>query len=144
MQFTLVVKPNQVVFNGEILAFPFPIDPNIDIIRWDGTVGTVDFKDGAPCETFSSLKRFRLLLDVIKRAKDELHEEAKQEASKLTWSQVRQRRNSLLEGCDKVMLSDFPVTAARKAEWRIYRQQLRDIPQVHSATEDVVWPAPPS
>lgn len=41
---------------------------------------------------------------------------------------IREYRNYLLQVSDFSQLPDAPLTAAEKAEWVIYRQQLRDVP----------------
>jgi hypothetical protein len=48
---------------------------------------------------------------------------------------------------DYTQLSDNTLTDAKKAEWRIYRQALRDLPQTYSSAtdkSDVIWPTKPS
>jgi hypothetical protein len=69
------------------------------------------------------------------------------DVSKLTnaekWTIIRARRNNLLSACDYTALSDYPITTTKKADWKKYRQALRDIPQVFKSPDDVVFPPPP-
>lgn len=50
---------------------------------------------------------------------------------------LRSRRDDLLFTCDWTQLPDAPLTDAQKAEWRVYRQALRDVP------ETGIWPNSP-
>lgn len=43
-------------------------------------------------------------------------------------AQKRAERDSLLEQTDKYMLSDFPITDEERAQYKAYRQYLRDLP----------------
>lgn len=53
-------------------------------------------------------------------------------------SLARAHRNKLLAESDFSQMTDVPMTDEKRAEWRTYRQQLRDLP----AHED--WPNPPA
>lgn len=57
--------------------------------------------------------------------------------------QIRQKRDSLLYSTDKYMITDYPLTAAKKNEWKTYRQQLRDFTS-NVNLKNIVWPIPPS
>jgi len=57
------------------------------------------------------------------------------------WSDLRNGRNFLLQGCDWTQVPDAPVDAAA---WAVYRQQLRDLPANTTDPRNVVWPEPPS
>ena len=46
----------------------------------------------------------------------------------------RETRNELLAASDWTVLTDSPLTTAKKTKWKTYRQSLRDLP----ASED--WP----
>lgn len=60
------------------------------------------------------------------------------EASAEAGDALRVRRDDLLFACDWTQLPDAPLTDAQKAEWRVYRQALRDVPQTG------IWPIPPA
>jgi hypothetical protein len=58
--------------------------------------------------------------------------------------ELRSLRNELLAGCDWTQVPDAPVDAEA---WRVYRQQLRDLPEQYPdilSIDEVVWPNPPS
>ena len=58
------------------------------------------------------------------------------------WSDVRTQRNYLLSECDWTQISDAPITDENKQQWKIYRQDLRDITNA-STPQQVVWPPQP-
>lgn len=60
--------------------------------------------------------------------------------STLTWDKIRAKRDQLIKDTDWTQLADIPEST--KTKWSSYRQQLRDIPQVFSAPESVIWPDP--
>ena len=61
------------------------------------------------------------------------------------WEWVRETRNKMLTASDNRIPED--ASEAFKAEWKAYRQKLRDLPQdwagVGTATHLVVWPRDP-
>jgi hypothetical protein len=57
-------------------------------------------------------------------------------------SEVRARRNRLLEDTDKTQLSDSPGDVDTKNAYRVYRQALRDIPEQSGFPYSVEFPAP--
>lgn len=62
----------------------------------------------------------------------------------ITWEAIRVKRDIKLAACDWTMISDTPLSAEKKQEWIVYRQQLRDIPETFSDPMQVVWPTPPA
>ena len=57
------------------------------------------------------------------------------------------RRQNLLTMSDRYMLDDFPLTDAKRTEWRTYRQALRDLPSVATDAQilggTIPWPTAP-
>jgi hypothetical protein len=53
---------------------------------------------------------------------------------------VRAYRDQLLQESDYTQLPDVPITPAQVAQWREYRQALRDYPQQINVE---LWTAPP-
>lgn len=53
---------------------------------------------------------------------------------------VRAQRNSLLTACDWTQLGDSPVDVAK---WRLYRKDLRNLPQQAGFPWSVTWPVEP-
>jgi hypothetical protein len=63
------------------------------------------------------------------------------------WQGVKHRRQTLLSYCDWTQVADNQLTEEKRAEWRVYRQALRDLPTTQSSLEhpsDLVWPTKPS
>lgn len=56
---------------------------------------------------------------------------------------LRVQRDMLLQTSDRYMISDYPMTPAKRAEWIAYRQRLRDLPSTVDP-ENPAWPKPPT
>ena len=62
-------------------------------------------------------------------------------------NQMLSKRQNLLSMSDRYMLDDYPLTDAKRTEWRTYRQALRDLPD--NATDaqilggTIPWPTRP-
>ena len=59
-------------------------------------------------------------------------------------ARVRGTRASKLAASDWTVLTDSPLTTAKKTEWKTYRQALRDITSAEGFPHDVTWPSEPS
>ena len=57
---------------------------------------------------------------------------------------IRTERNQRLADCDWTVLTDSPLTTAKKTEWKTYRTALRDIPSDSGFPHSVTWPTEPS
>lgn len=58
------------------------------------------------------------------------------------WVSVRQRRNIELKECDWTQISDSPLSDEVKEQWKIYRQELRDI-TLQNNPRNINWPTHP-
>ena len=56
---------------------------------------------------------------------------------------VRGKRLRKLRASDWSVVSDVPLTAEKKAEWEVYRQELRDITNQPDPF-NITWPTPPA
>lgn len=56
------------------------------------------------------------------------------------WMVIREKRNQLLAATDWTQLADTRLSTAKIAEYREYRDLLRDIPQNYQDPDEVVWP----
>ena len=59
-------------------------------------------------------------------------------------AKVRVERDAKLAACDWTVLTDSPLTTAKKTEWKSYRTALRDIPSDSGFPHSVTWPTEPS
>ena len=57
---------------------------------------------------------------------------------------LRHMRNILLRESDWTQFTDSPLSESKKNEWKIYRQNLRDLPATESDPENATFPAMPS
>ena len=66
-----------------------------------------------------------------------------EDADGLTWDDIRNERNRILQTTDWTMTTGATVD---QAQWAAYRQVIRDIPQTYKdkTPDDVVWPTQPS
>lgn len=68
--------------------------------------------------------------------------------TEMLYREIRSRRNALLSVCDWTQTSDSPLSEEKKNEWKVYRQELRDLTELLTAEitdlGDVIWPTPPN
>jgi len=64
-------------------------------------------------------------------------------AADLDFSMVRAERNGKLRDTDWTQIADAALGDHTAEEWAAYRQELRDLPSVHSKVSEVVWPDDP-
>jgi hypothetical protein len=57
---------------------------------------------------------------------------------------VRKERDTKLAACDWTVLTDSPLTTAKKTEWKTYRKALRDISAAEGFPHTMTWPTEPS
>ena len=65
----------------------------------------------------------------------------KEDRPAIDLEQLRMERNSLLSQTDWTQNRD--VTLSNDADWKTYRQALRDITKDYKSLEDVKWPEKP-
>lgn len=110
-----------------------------------------------PVETISDEKEIQESVEyvieenVVKEiitTRDKTQEEIEAENQtqlEVKWHSVRFKRNNLLNESDISIVSDKweQMDSDTKVLWSNYRKQLRDIPQVYSSPDDVIWPSKP-
>ena len=52
-----------------------------------------------------------------------------------SWERVRSQRDELLEKTDLYMVEDFPIVNEIKNQFKVYRQNLRNIPETYSSNQ---------
>ena len=56
---------------------------------------------------------------------------------------IRDQRDELLSSCDWTQIPDSPLSDIVKDEWKVYRQALRDIPNLEEFPTNITWPTEP-
>lgn len=57
---------------------------------------------------------------------------------------LRDKRARLLRQSDYTQMPDAPFSDEQRAEWRAYRQALRDLPEIVTDAASAVWPIAPA
>lgn len=57
---------------------------------------------------------------------------------------IRNERKKLLDLSDWTQFDTTPLSAEKKAEWAVYRQALRDLPDTIEDVTSFVWPTQPA
>jgi hypothetical protein len=60
------------------------------------------------------------------------------------WVELRRNRDELLLASDFTQIPDSPLTAAKKLEWQVYRQAVRDLPDNVVDVFNPIYPTPPA
>ena len=68
----------------------------------------------------------------------------KEEKPALDLENLRLQRNHLLAECDWTLLPSSPLSVEKQNEYKVYRQELRDITKTYKSPADVKWPTVPS
>ena len=140
MKLTLVAEDKVVVKDGEAqhnLKFQW-LPSNVWALQWnDDNTGHIEYRDG----TIESISE----LGIYQQAVDEWNTANNASLAPPDWERVfRGERDRLLEESDWTQLTDNALTDAKRQEWAVYRQQLRDLPANTSDFENVTYPTPPN
>lgn len=76
------------------------------------------------------------------KGKHTVYEKPEEEILSEVLEGIRHQRNLLLKESDVTQVLDFPITDEKREEWRVYRQQLRDMPNAVDVF-NVVFPVAP-
>lgn len=68
--------------------------------------------------------------------------EEKDAAIQAQWGVVDNQRNNILYSCDWTQLPDVPLTPEQVAQWRVYRQEVRDVTNQPDPF-NITWPVAP-
>jgi hypothetical protein len=60
-----------------------------------------------------------------------------------SWASLRTERNALLVSSDWTQYNDSPLDDEAKADWAVYREELRDLPE-SADPADPTWPHDPN
>ena len=61
----------------------------------------------------------------------------------MEWDVIRPRRNNLLAASDWTQLPDAPLNDEQRSAWKLYRDTLRDLPEIFSEPATIIWPEQP-
>ena len=134
---------------GEDLSW---IPSNVHALQWYDTWGEVEFNNGSPNEKIEELGIYEQAVQTVEDEKVRLeNERLAEEAARDYWSELRSIRDNLLSQCDWTQSPDSPLSEAKKEEWRLYRQALRDLPDTVTDPKPLVidrnhssWPVAPN
>lgn len=105
----------------------FPSD--VWAVQWDGTKGTVEKRDLSVTE-ITDITPYNAWITEWETA-------SKPSTVDSGLDGLRAYRDQLLAESDWTVLPDSPLSAEKQAEWKTYRQKLRDLPATTSAPYDV-------
>ena len=69
---------------------------------------------------------------------------AEPEAITADANRVRSARDGVLKNSDWRVMPDSPLSSSKIAEWKTFRQAIRDIPEQAGFPTNVTWPTKPS
>lgn len=102
----------------------------IKIYEYDIYRINIDYRDGIKEEVENNYQEW------LKKAKQSEYSELATE--------VREKRDKLLDATDKFTIIDYPISENSKKEVLEYRQKLRDLPEQEGFPYDIKWPEKPN
>ena len=114
------------------------LDSDVWAVQWDTDKGHIEKRDLSIVE-ITDITPFNTALTKW----DEANTAAVAAAQPNEFT-FRQERDYLLESSDWTVLADSPLSATKQAEWKTYRQALRDLPESTTDYANVTYPTPPS
>ena len=137
MRLTIIVPDKSIGIDGqfilEIQQDLSWIPSNVHAVQWDGEKGHVEFNDGSSNQTINDLGIYEKAIETFNNEKQRIADEQKareeaREAARDYWAELRSLRDQKLEKCDWTQGNDSPLSEEQKNAWKVYREQLRDLP----------------
>lgn len=128
----LVIKDGDGIGGLELKDFP----SDVWAVQWDGSKGTVEKRDLSVTD-ITDITPYNAWVTEYDTVKGTF-------ATPDWEADGREERNALLAACDWVVLADSPISGDKLAEWKTYRQALRDLPANTTDWENVTYPTQPS
>ena len=124
-----------VAYSGLDLSF---LDSDIWAVQWDTDKGHVEKRDYSVTEITD--------ITPYNAAKTKWVEadQAAKATTPTTETDVRDERDNLLNTSDWTVLPDSPLSDSKIAEWKTYRQALRDLPANTTDWANPTYPTRPS
>jgi hypothetical protein len=153
MRLTIVPEDRSIIIDGKVLLRIRQdlswIPSNIHAVQWYHDYGEVEYKDGKPNEKITSLGIYeQAVIDYNNELEMRLREI---EESRDYWEEFRGIRNQYLFNSDWTQFSDSPLLDDKKLEWQLYRQKLRELPEIITDPKPLVldsnhpdWPVLPT
>jgi hypothetical protein len=167
MNITLVPEDGTVIIDGNVLVevdkqYLSWVPENVHAMHWYGDYnqGEIEFKyhpleTKPPNQKITELGIYSQVITVFeeelqRRSQKELDEQELIESQINYYDQFILIRDQKLLDSDWTQLNDSPLTEEKKEEWRVYRQELRDLPDIIEDPKPLVddpnhpsWPIPP-
>lgn len=130
-------QPNQISIDrvGKKMAIVTLVD-NVELVSGENITYAADVY------TLETLWQ-KNLREIIEKNYSEWLNKAKQSDYNTTSNFIKDKRTALLSEVDYLFFPDYPLTDECKAEFVVYRQILRDIPEQEGFPYDVIWPKKP-
>lgn len=153
MRLTIVPEDRSIIIDGKVLLRVRQdlswIPSDIHAVQWYHDWGEVEYNDGSPNEKITSLGIYeQAVIDYNNEVEMRLREI---EESRDYWEELRGIRNEYLFNSDWTQFSDSPLLEDKKLEWKVYRQKLRELPEIIIDPKPLVldlnhpdWPIPPA
>lgn len=139
------------VIDDEIITAPRPLPTDVPVefaleFGWYPVV-FLNLPHHVECNTVTQLIEMKMTFtgdavechhEAVNKTEDEV-----EQTRQLLLSMIRQDRDSKLLRSDWTQLPTAPLTTEQKNQWEIYRQALRDFPDVVDL-ENIVWPVVPT
>ncbi len=124
-----------VAYSGLDLSF---LDSDVWAVQWDTDKGTVEKRD------FSITEITDITPYNAAKTKWVEADQAAKAPKPTTETDVRDERDNLLNTSDWTVLPDSPLSDSKIAEWKTYRQALRDLPANTTDWANPTYPTRPS
>ena len=156
MRLTIIPSDKAIGIDGEFLLNIGEdlswIPSNVHALQWYDTWGELEFNDGSPNEKIEELGIYEQAVQTVENEKVRLENvRLAEEAARDYLSELRDIRYGILSRCDWTQSPDSPLSEAKKEEWRLYRQALRDLPDTVTDPKPLVldrnhssWPVAPN
>ena len=130
-----LVSKDGVSYDNLDLSF---LDSDVWAIQWDTDKGHIEKRDLSITE-ITDITPYNTAVTKWEEANT-----AATTPAPSTEASVKEERGHLLRSCDWTVLSDSPLSDSKIAEWKTYRQALRDLPANTSDWSNPTYPTPPS
>lgn len=162
MRLTVIVPDKTIIVDGKghtgINTDWSWVPDNVHAVQWRDTSGHVEFNDGSSNETIEELGIYELAVTHHQIEDQRIQAEIEKRQYDMEWNRdwprlLRRLRSMRLTDSDWTQVTDNSLTDEQRESWRVYRQQLRDLPstlteeQYRELVRDnnhELWPAEPS